>query len=301
MLGKPIRTVAMSSDGLLIIDKPAGLTSQQVVGAIRRAFDTKRTKQKVGHAGTLDPMATGVMLVGVGKATRLLGHLALHDKDYLATIRLGMATTTDDAEGELVGGASASVLSFDSIKAAIVRLSGDIMQVPSAVSAIKVDGKRAYARVRAGQDVKLAPRPVTVTKFDVLASHAVGDYLDLEVEVTVSSGTYVRALARDLGEILGVGGHLNSLRRTRIGRYRIEDAVLLADASPADMLTMTQAAKLSFPVVEVDAEMARDISFGRALHLSICDPIVGLIGSDASLLALYRPDGEMARPAAVFC
>ncbi len=291
----------MNADGLLIVDKPAGLTSQQVVGVIRRVFDTRRTKQKVGHAGTLDPMATGVLLIGVGKATRLLGHLALHDKDYVATIRLGMATTTDDVEGEPISGAKASGLSLEAIKTAIGELTGQIMQVPSAVSAVKVDGKRAYARVRAGEDVKLEPRPVIVTQFDILNSQTVDDYLDLKVAVSVSSGTYVRALARDLGIKLGVGGHLTSLRRTRIGKYQIKDATCLDDVSQAKMLSMADAARLSFSVRSVDNEMAKDISFGRALNLSLDEPITGLIGSDAQLLAIYRPDGQIARPVAVFC
>lgn len=291
----------MSADGLLIVDKPAGLTSQQVVGVIRRAFDTRRTKQKVGHAGTLDPMATGVLLIGVGKATRLLGHLALHDKDYLATIRLGMATTTDDAEGEPISGAKANGLNIDAVKTAIGELTGEIMQVPSAVSAVKVDGKRAYARIRAGEDVKLEPRPVTVARFDVLTNQIVDDYLDLKVAVSVSSGTYVRALARDLGAKLGVGGHLTSLRRTRIGQYQIKDAACLDEISQTKMLSMADAARLSFSVMSVNDEMAKDISFGRALNLSIAEPITGLIGSDSQLLAIYRPDGQIARPVAVFC
>ncbi|WP_068402637.1 tRNA pseudouridine(55) synthase TruB, partial [Kribbia dieselivorans] len=219
-------------DGLLLVDKPAGWTSHDVVAKARRLCRTR----KVGHAGTLDPMATGVLILGVGRATKLLTFLVGADKAYTATVRLGQATITDDAEGEVIGAPerSAAGLSRDEIVAAARPLTGDIDQVPSAVSAIKIDGKRAYHRVRSGEDVDLPARPVTVARFDVgeLRPVELPDgqrVLDCDIEVEVSSGTYVRALARDLGAALGVGGHLTALRRTRVGGFRIADCTDLDD------------------------------------------------------------------------
>ncbi len=206
--------------GLLVVDKPAGWTSHDVVGRARRLVGTR----KVGHAGTLDPMATGVLVLGVERATKLLGHLALDTKTYLATIRLGVETSTDDAEGEPTATADASGVDDAAIAAGVAALTGDIAQVPSTVSAIKVDGRRAYERVRAGEEVTLAARPVHVARFDVLAIRREGPTVDLDVLVDCSSGTYVRALARDLGRGLGVGGHLTALRRTRVGPFTLEHA-----------------------------------------------------------------------------
>ena len=286
----------MDRAGLLIIDKPAGLTSHQVVGRVRRVFGTR----KVGHAGTLDPMATGVLIVGLNRATRLLGHLALHDKSYLATIRLGQRTETDDAEGEVVAQSDASGITAAQIEAAIAGLRGEIMQVPSQVSAIKVAGQRAYARVRAGEQVELAARPVTVSRFEVLAARAHDGFRDLDVVVDCSTGTYVRALARDLGEILGVGGHLTGLRRTRIGGYQLDRAVELdALEAETELLSMADAARLSFPVLQVDAEQARDVGFGRSIEVELDAEPTGIIGPDGELLALYRPTAGGARPIAV--
>ena len=287
----------MDEPGLLVIDKPAGMTSHQVVGRVRRVFGTR----KVGHAGTPDPMATGVLIVGLNRATRLLGHLALHDKAYRATIRLGEATTTDDAEGEPLAGADASRLDRAAIEGALVALRGQILQRPSTVSAIKVDGKRAYARARSGEDVVLAPRPVTVSRFDVMALRFEGRFCDADVEVECSSGTYVRALARDLGDALGVGGHLTMLRRTRIGRFTQADAVELDTlAASTQLMTMAEAASLSFPCIRVDAAAARDVSYGRALAVEVRSDPTGIIGPDGTLLALYRREGPGARPVAVF-
>ena len=207
--------------GLAILDKPAGWTSHQVVGRIRRLAGTR----KVGHAGTLDPMATGVLIVGVEKATRLLGYLALSDKVYEATIRLGIGTITDDAEGEVVTAAGAADLDEAEIEAAMAKLRGDILQVPAAVSAIKINGVRSYRRVRAGQSVELSERPVTIRRFDLLGRRELQvdgvACVDLRVVVECSSGTYIRALARDLGAALGVGGHLIALRRTRVGPFTL--------------------------------------------------------------------------------
>ncbi len=290
------RTMTVSTPGLLVVDKPSGLTSHQVVGRIRRVFGTR----KVGHAGTLDPMATGVLLVGLNRATRLLGYLALHDKAYSATIRLGASTTTDDAQGQINGGGSAAGLSLAQVRQALAPFRGVIRQRPSAVSAIKVDGKRAYARVRAGEDVQLAAREVSIECFEATAARRVDDYLDVDVEVECSSGTYIRALARDLGELLGVGGHLTALRRTRIGSYTLDDAVELDSLAPdTPLMSMAQAAHRSFPVIEVDAEAARDVGFGKALSIQVPADVTGIIGPTGDLLALYRPDGASSRPVAV--
>ncbi len=287
---------AMDRAGLLIIDKPSGLTSHQVVGRVRRVFGTR----KVGHAGTLDPMATGVLIVGLNRATRLLGHLALHDKSYLATIRLGQRTDTDDAEGEVVAQSDASDITAAQIEAAIAGLRGEIMQVPSQVSAIKVAGQRAYARVRAGEQVELAARPVTLSRFEVLAAREHDGFRDLDVVVDCSTGTYVRALARDLGATLGVGGHLTSLRRTRIGGYQLDRAVELdALEAETELLSMADAARLSFPVLQVDAEQARDVGYGRSIEVELDAEPTGIVGPDGELLALYRPTPGGARPIAV--
>lgn len=295
-----------STDGLLICDKPQGWTSHQVVGRVRRLMGTR----KVGHAGTLDPMATGVLIVGVNRATRLLGHLALHDKRYEATIRLGLATTTDDAEGEPSGGADAAAITRETVEAALPAFRGAIMQRPSSVSAIKVNGQRAYKLVRDGEQVELAAREVTVSHYEMLdLRHVPGDegvtWCDVDVEVECSSGTYIRALARDLGEVLGVGGHLTALRRTRIGGYNLVDlgvVDLTSDERP-ELLGMADAARLSFPVVALDEDQARDVGFGRSLPgLAVPANLTGVLSPSGELLALYRPDEDepsLARPVAV--
>ncbi|MGO4958384.1 tRNA pseudouridine(55) synthase TruB [Luteococcus sp. Sow4_B9] len=291
--------------GLLICDKPQGWTSHQVVGRVRRLMGTR----KVGHAGTLDPMATGVLIVGVNRATRLLGHLALHDKRYEATIRLGMSTTTDDAEGESSGGADPAHLTRALVEEQLPAFRGAIQQVPSSVSAIKVNGQRAYKLVRDGEQVELKSREVTVSHYEILDLRHVcedgRDFCDVDVEVECSSGTYIRALARDLGAALGVGGHLTALRRTRIGGYTLTDLPVVdleSDARP-ELLAMADAARLSFPVVELTEEQARNVSFGRSLPgLAVTGNPTGVLSPEGDLLALYRPDEEdptVARPLAV--
>ncbi len=284
------------ASGLVVVDKPAGWTSHQVVGRCRRLLGTK----KVGHAGTLDPMATGVLLVGVNRATRLLGHLAGHDKTYTATIRLGQSTVTDDAEGEVIEAAGAAGISEADVRAAIPAFVGRISQVPSSVSAIKVAGKRAYAMVRAGEEVELKPREVTVTRFDVREVRPATEplietaVLDVDVEVDCSSGTYIRALARDLGRALDCGGHLTALRRTRVGGFDLalvglDAAGLAGDACP-ELIGLAEVARRAFPVVEVTPAQATDVGFGRSLDLPVpADPTALLAGEQ--LLALYRPAG----------
>ena len=297
-------------DGLVVVDKPAGSTSHDVVGRMRRLAGTRR----VGHAGTLDPMATGVLVLGVERATRLLGHLALSRKTYEATIRLGQATVTDDAEGEVTETASAGSVDEAAVRAAIVPLTGEIMQRPAAVSAIKVDGVRSYTRVRSGEQVELAARPVTVYAFDLRGiarrstDSAGTDLIDLDVVVECSSGTYIRALARDLGAALGVGGHLTALRRTRVGPYGLTQAHPLAelevmaeagDALP--ILPLGEAAAAAFPRYDVDADQAKSVAHGGFLPARGLGPgPVAVFGPDASFLALFEERGAVAKPVAVF-
>jgi tRNA pseudouridine55 synthase len=286
----------------VVVDKPAGWTSHQVVGRIRRLAGTR----KVGHAGTLDPMATGVLVVGVERATRLLGHLILTDKAYLATIRLGVSTVTDDAEGEVLAVTAAAHVTPDQVERELAAFRGDIAQVPSSVSAIKVDGVRSYARVRSGEDVALVPRPVTVSRFEVLAvrSAVAGEtpVLDLDVVVECSSGTYVRALARDLGTALQVGGHLTALRRTRVGPFDLSQAQTLeAAAEGLALLDISDVARRCFATHTLDAEQVEHVRHGRrlaGLHLTV--PVTALLSDEGQFLALYRPSGDDAVAISVF-
>ena len=287
-----------TADGLLIIDKPAGWTSHDVVAKLRRLTGTKR----VGHAGTLDPLATGVLVVGVGKATRLLGHLTLAEKEYQATIRLGQATDTCDAEGSIIGGAPAGRVTPAAVRAAAQQLTGEIQQIPPAISAIKVDGTRAHRLARAGGRPALAARPVTVRSFSVLAERRAGDLLDVDVAVTCSSGTYIRALARDLGEALGVGGHVTVLRRTRSGAYDLSLARGLGQLEPGEaLIPLERAAADAFPSrLLTDAE-ARRLSHGGRLPGSGAAPgPVAAFGPDGTLIALVEENGGQAKPLAVF-
>lgn len=295
-----------AADGLLIVDKPAGWTSHDVVAKARWLAGTR----KVGHAGTLDPMATGVLVLGIGRATRLLTYVTGADKEYLATIRLGQSTTTDDAEGEPVELTAVETVP-EGLAAAVADLTGDIQQVPSAVSAIKVDGQRAYARVRAGEDVRLAARPVTVHEFEVGEIRHVPELavVDVDVRVVCSSGTYIRALARDLGSALGVGGHLTMLRRTRVGGYRIEGARTLDELSawpmdvPVDTLPLADAARATFPVRALTADEARALGHGQRIAPSGVDGperTVAAVGPAGELVALIEDRGPQARPVLVF-
>ena len=291
--------------GVIVIDKPQGITSHGVVARIRRLAGTR----KVGHAGTLDPMATGVLVVGVGRATRLLGHLTLHDKRYLATVRLGQETITEDAEGTITAAVGARDIDAEAVRAAASAYLGEIDQVPSSVSAIKVDGVRSYKRVRSGEEVDLPARRVTITRLDVGAvTPAVAadgtPVVDVELDVECSSGTYIRALARDIGNALGVGGHLAALRRTRVGPFTVEESRLGPDLDvgsiPADAwLASAQAATRCFDAVDVSAAEAADIAHGRSLSRHI-EGLTALIGPAGTLLALYRPAGDSAVPETVF-
>lgn len=301
MTREPDQRIGPGRDGLLVVDKPAGLTSHDVVDRVRRLGGTR----KVGHAGTLDPMATGVLVLGVGRATRLLGHLALTEKSYLGTIRLGASTSTDDAWGELRTSVDASTVPDAAIVAAAAALTGHLEQVPSSVSAVKVGGRRAYQRVRAGEDVVLAPRSVEVSRFDVLEVRRSDALVDLDVSVACSSGTYVRALARDLGAALGVGGHLTALRRTSVGPYGIDLARTLEQlAEEFEVIALGVAAAAAFPFREVNVAEAQDIAHGRPLPMTgdRSGGPVAVLDRDGALLALVRDDQErgQARPLVVF-
>ncbi|WP_459982761.1 tRNA pseudouridine(55) synthase TruB [Nocardioides sp. AN3] len=289
------------------------MTSHDVVARVRRLAGTR----KVGHAGTLDPMATGVLVVGIERATRLLGHLMLTQKAYDATVRLGESTTTDDAEGETLATLSTDGLTEDAIRAAFATQVGDIEQVPTAVSAIKVDGKRAYALARAGESVELAARPVTVHELSVGdirtrrgldapspvgAGHSPSETIDVDISVRCSSGTYIRAIARDVGAALGVGGHLTALRRTAVGPYRLDVAHTLDELGETfTALPIAEAARAAFTSFDLDDEQAGHVRVGRKLPVAL-DGLTAVFAPDGAFLALYEPTGEVsvARPVAVF-
>ena len=284
----------MTADGIVVVDKPGGWTSHDVVARIRRLAGTRR----VGHAGTLDPMATGVLVVGVGKATRLLGHLAARDKDYDATIRLGVTTTSDDADGDVVSTNDASAVGDAAIRVAMAALTGDISQVPSAVSAVKVDGVRAYAKARAGESVELSPRPVHVARFELRQRRSD----ELDVGVTCSTGTYVRALARDLGAALGVGAHLTALRRTRVGSIGLDRASTLDQlAESLSVVPLADVVAGAFPRWDFDDDDARRIALGQRLApVGLPTGIVGAFAPDGSLVALVEERDDAVRPTVVF-
>jgi tRNA pseudouridine55 synthase len=281
--------------GLALIDKPEGHTSHDVVARVRRMAGTR----KVGHAGTLDPMATGLLLLGIEGATKLLTFLVGEDKTYEATIRLGAATVTDDREGEVISSAHASSITEPQVLDAIKPLTGEIMQVPSSVSAIKVNGERAYAKVRGGDEVKLAARPVTVSRFDVLGMRRDGNFVDLDVIVDCSSGTYIRALARDLGESLGVGGHLTALRRTRIGKYQVADARTLEQS--LEVLPANEAARAAFANLELSEAEVTDLIHGKRLKAGeqLTEPVAAF-GPNGRLVAMLTRSGSQYKSLVVF-
>jgi tRNA pseudouridine55 synthase len=270
--------------GLVVVDKPGGMTSHDVVSRVRRLAGTR----KVGHAGTLDPMATGVLVVAIDRATRLLGHLALTDKRYDATIRLGASTTTDDAEGEVLETRSTTGLTEAAVRAALAGFGGEIDQVPSSVSAVKVAGKRAYERVREGEQVELPPRRVTVHALDVTTV----ELPDVRVSVHCTSGTYIRAIARDAGAALGVGGHLTALRRTAVGPFTLDHARSLEDLTGHFALTpIAEAARATFPAVDLDEERSAHVRVGRRIDVPL-DAVTALFGPEGEFLALYGPGEE---------
>jgi tRNA pseudouridine55 synthase len=283
--------------GLVIVDKPAGMTSHDVVGRCRRIFGTRR----VGHAGTLDPMATGVLVIGVDRATKILGLLTGASKSYAATIRLGQTTSTEDAEGQLLQEVSAEHLADEAIATAIAGLRGDIMQVPSTVSAVKVGGQRAYRLAREGQTVELAARPVRIDRFDLLAIRRHDQLIDLDVTVDCSSGTYIRALARDLGDALAVGGHLTALRRTGVGRFGLDQARSLDELAERPQLscTLDEACLQMFARRDLTAEEADAAANGRALTPAGIDGVYAAQDADGRVIALLRDDGPRTKSVVV--
>jgi tRNA pseudouridine55 synthase len=283
--------------GIVVVDKPAGMTSHDVVGRCRRIFATRR----VGHAGTLDPMATGVLVVGIERATKILGLLTATSKSYAATIRLGQSTSTDDADGELLQSVSTEHVTAAAIAEVIEPLRGDINQVPSAVSAIKVGGRRAYQLAREGHAVQLEARPVRIDRFETVDLRRGSDVIDLDVEVDCSSGTYIRALARDLGDALAVGGHLTSLRRTRVGRFDLSQAVSLDDLAerPRLSLSLDDACLLLFPRRDLTAEEVDAAANGRTLSPAGIENIYAATAADGRVIALLRDEGARTKSVVV--
>jgi tRNA pseudouridine55 synthase len=287
----------VTEPGLVVVDKPAGMTSHDVVSRCRRIFATR----KVGHAGTLDPMATGVLVVGIERATKILGLLTATDKSYAATIRLGQTTTTEDADGEVLQTLSAAHVTDSDIEAAVAGLRGDISQIPSAVSAIKVGGKRAYHLAREGQAVVLAARPVRIERLEVVDVRRSADHVDVDVEVDCSSGTYIRALARDIGETLGVGGHLTALRRTRVGGYGLDEARTidaLAD-NPQLSYSLDEACLLGFPRRDLTAAEAESGRHGRSLAPAGIDGVYAATAPDGQVISLLRDEGSRTKSVVV--
>jgi tRNA pseudouridine55 synthase len=297
--------VTEADSGILVIDKPGGMTSHDVVARARRILGTR----KVGHAGTLDPMATGVLILGAGRATRLLGHLALRDKRYLATVRLGSSTVTDDVEGEVLtvaDPAAIAAVTDAQVDDALHRQVGVVEQRPSSVSAVKVDGRRAYDRVRGGEDVVLASRTVEITRIDVLARRRSTTAIDLDVDVECSTGTYIRAIARDLGDALGVGGHLTGLRRTRVGPFGLSSALSLEEFAArgrAALLGIDEVAASCFPAWRLGSADADAARVGRRIPWAgpaDADGPVALVSPEGQFLALATDDAGTARYLAVF-
>lgn len=291
----------MVASGLVLIDKPTGWTSHDVVAKVRKAVGTK----KVGHAGTLDPLATGLLVLGIESGTKLLTFLVGADKTYLATIRLGVSTISDDSESDVLKTASAAELaevSPERVKQEIQRLTGEILQRPSSVSAIKVDGKRAYDLVRAGEDVELKERQVSVYSFELISSGTTKDgFIDLDVKVECSSGTYIRALARDLGNALGVGGHITALRRTRVGNFDVSAANSVAELESLRLTSLADAAKDLFPAISLSPDQVTDLVHGKRLSMANVNAgkIAG-ISESGKLVAVLEPVGTGLKSVVVF-
>ncbi|KAB1503782.1 tRNA pseudouridine(55) synthase TruB [Corynebacterium sp. 320] len=287
----------LDSSGVVLVDKPAGMTSHDVVARLRRIMGTRR----VGHSGTLDPMATGVLVVGVERGTKFLAHVVTHDKRYEATMRLGMSTVTDDAEGDVLSSTSTAGLTEERVRQACARQVGDIMQRPSSVSSIKIDGRRAHERVRAGEDVVLPERPVTVHSLDILGIDAEApDHIDVRMAVHCSSGTYIRSIARDVGEDLGVGGHLVALRRTSVGPFDIADCRTLEQLEEDNSLTMDLDTAMirCFPTREISEEQGTDIAMGKWLEPVGRKEVYAVVTPSGQAMALLKEQGR--RAASVF-
>ena len=286
------------SDGFLIVDKEPGMTSHDVVAMGRKALGTR----KVGHAGTLDPMATGVLVLGFGNGTRLLQYITDGDKSYTATLVLGASTVTDDHEGEVLVATDAHAINDGEINKILSAMVGTISQRPSSVSAVKVDGERAYDRVRAGEVFELASRTVTISALDILEIRHLHTTTEVDVDVTCSAGTFIRAIARDLGDELKVGGHLRALRRTRVAGFALDVATSVTDLKAKNFtaLHLTDVARRTFQARELTVEEVRELSFGRSLSPSVGDEIVAGISPENELIALLKNEGDKAKPVAVF-
>lgn len=280
----------MAIPGLLLVDKPEGITSHDVVSRVRKLLGTR----KVGHAGTLDPMATGLLVLGIESGTKLLTFIVGKYKTYEATIRLGSSTVTDDREGDVLSQASRDqikAITSDVILSGIEKLSGVIQQKPSSVSAIKVDGERAYAKVRAGEEVDLPSREVTVSRFDVVNEiRFTENHIDLDVVVDCSSGTYIRALARDLGTDLGVGGHLTYLRRTRVGEFEVVNAFDFTAGAELNVIPIAEAAQGSLPSLEISRQEVIDLRHGKRIAGDVAQPTAALC--EGELIAVLEPAGS---------
>ena len=284
--------------GFLVVDKQPGMTSHDVVSVARRSLETR----KVGHAGTLDPMATGILILGFNNGTRLLQYITDGDKDYRATMVLGSATVTDDSQGEVINSTDASHITDEQIEDEIAKMRGTILQRPSSVSAVKIDGERAYNRVRSGEDVVLPAREVTISSLEILQIRRMGSGIEVDIHVTCSAGTFIRAIARDCGAALGVGGHLNSLRRTRIAGFGLERAITLDQLKSKDFQTLDIAdvARSTFTVREIALDEKIELSFGRALVANPDNNIYAGIDSSNQLIALLQNVEGKAKPIAVF-
>ena len=291
-------TQTVYEHGFLVVDKEPGMTSHDVVAIARRALSTR----KVGHAGTLDPMATGVLVLGFNNGTRLLQYITDGDKSYQATIVLGASTITDDFEGEVISTADASSITDDQIYAELNTMRGTFMQRPSSVSAVKVDGERAYDRVRAGEVVVLASREVTISQLDVLAIRRLELKIEIDIEVTCTAGTYIRSIARDCGDALKVGGHLSALRRTRVAGFGLDNSVSLTALKAAEFSTLDLAdvARSTFPVREISLDEKLELSFGRTLTPNAAEGIYAGISNANELIALLSNVDGKAKPIAVF-
>ena len=286
------------SDGFLVVDKAGGMTSHDVVAVGRKALGTR----KVGHAGTLDPMATGILVLGFGNGTRLLQYITDGDKSYVATIVLGASTITDDSEGEILESTDASKVEDAEIKKVLATMVGTIAQRPSSVSAVKVGGERAYDRVRAGETFELAAREVTISQLDVLDIRHLQSTTEVDIEVTCSAGTFIRAIARDLGAELKVGGHLSALRRTRVAGFTLDSAVSFDDlkAQKFTALGLADVARTTFVVRELTLDEVQELSFGRPLAENGHTQITAALSPDNRLIALLKDEGAKAKPIAVF-
>ena len=286
------------SDGFLVVDKVPAMTSHDVVAVARKALGTR----KVGHAGTLDPMATGVLVLGFGNGTRLLQYITDGDKSYIATVVLGAATITDDREGEVISEVDASKVTDDQIKSGLAKMVGEIQQRPSSVSAVKVDGERAYDRVRAGEVFELAARTITISSLDILEIRRVKSRIEVDIDVTCSAGTFIRAIARDLGSDLKVGGHLSALRRTRVAGFPISQAISFDElkAQTFTPLALSDVARATFQVRELGLDEVSELSFGRPLVSNSSDQIFAALSPDDRLIALLKNESGKAKPIAVF-